>query len=135
MAFNLSFDRFAEYDAGLPGITLDITLKLAEKATELTVKIDTGSTDCIFAREAARRLDLDVESGGRTEFSTATGRFWAFRHEVSLQILGQEFDASVYFAEDESFRRSVLGRHGFLDRTVLGLVDYEGRLYLARYGK
>jgi hypothetical protein len=39
----------------------------------------------------------------------------------------------VGFAADEAFQRNVLGRRGFLEQTVLGLVDYEGRLYLRRY--
>ncbi len=74
MPFALSFDESAEYDAGLPGITLQIKLQLAEKTV-------------------------------------------------------------ACFAEDENFNRNVLGRHGFLDRTVLGLVDYEGKLYLNQYGE
>jgi hypothetical protein len=38
----------------------------------------------------------------------------------------------VYFAADDSFKRDVLGRHGFLDRMLIGLDDYAGKLYLRR---
>jgi len=39
----------------------------------------------------------------------------------------------VFFAKDESLRRNVLGRHGFLDRVVTGINDCDGKLYLSRY--
>jgi hypothetical protein len=56
-----------------------------------------------------------------------------YLHEVTLSVLGFELDALVGFAEDEMFQRNVLGRRGFLDQTVVGLVDYEGLFYLRRY--
>lgn len=39
----------------------------------------------------------------------------------------------IYFADDSSITRNVLGRHGWLDRIVLGIVDYEGKLLLSGY--
>jgi hypothetical protein len=39
----------------------------------------------------------------------------------------------VYFAEDENFSRNVLGRHGWLELVTIGLIDYDGKLYLSRY--
>ena len=39
----------------------------------------------------------------------------------------------VYFAQDENFKRNVLGRHGWLDRVLIGINDYDGKLYLSRY--
>jgi hypothetical protein len=39
----------------------------------------------------------------------------------------------VYFAADAAFSRNVLGRQGWIDRIRLGLVDYEGKLYLSDY--
>lgn len=44
-----------------------------------------------------------------------------------------KFDSYIFFASDESFRRNVLGRHGWLDRLIIGINDYEGKLYLSRY--
>ena len=46
-----------------------------------------------------------------------------------------EFDTIVYFPSDSEIGRNVLGRFGWLDRVVLGLVDYEGKLYISRYEK
>lgn len=49
-------------------------------------------------------------------------------------VLGIDFDLPALFARDSGFSPNVLGRHGFLDHVCLGLVDYEGKLYLSRYG-
>ena len=56
-----------------------------------------------------------------------------YGHEVTLSVADFEFDTVVFFASDAEITRNVLGRFGWLDRVVLGLVDYEGRLYLSRY--
>lgn len=53
---------------------------------------------------------------------------------MTLQVAEMKFDSLVFFAAEEGFARNVLGRFGWLDRVVLGLVDYEGKLYLNRYG-
>jgi predicted DNA-binding antitoxin AbrB/MazE fold protein len=35
-------------------------------------------------------------------------------------------------SEDEWFNRNVLGSHGWLNHVRMGLVDYEGKLFLIR---
>jgi hypothetical protein len=44
-----------------------------------------------------------------------------------------EFNAIAYFAQDESFDRQVIGRFGGLDNLRVGIVDYEGKLYLSDF--
>jgi hypothetical protein len=44
-----------------------------------------------------------------------------------------ETDSMVFFAEEENFTKNVLGRITWLDNLVLGLVDYEGKIYLDKY--
>ena len=88
---------------------------------------------CIFARDLGEQLGLEVESGMRQLVGTVTGTFVVYLHEVNLSVAGLECSAFVGFAEDEGFRRNVLGRRGFLEQITLGLVDYEGQLYLSYY--
>ena len=57
----------------------------------------------------------------------------AYLHEVNLSLASFEFSGLVGFAEDKEFRRNVLGRRGFIEQMTLGLIDYEGKLYLSRY--
>src|SRR5690349_6006905 len=125
MPFSLSFDHFIQYDSGLSGISIQVELA-AERSVSLLAKIDTGATDCVFSRTVGEELGIEIEKGDPVQFSTATGLFRAFRNEAVMSILGEEFEASVCFAENPSFNRNVLGRHGFLDRVVIGIIDYEG---------
>jgi len=61
------------------------------------------------------------------------GSFLTFGHPVVLSIIDISFEITVYFAEAISFSRNVLGQQSWLDRLRLGLVDYEGKLYLSDY--
>ena len=133
MSFQLNFDHRLNYDAGQAGITLDVKLRLSRDEVACATKVDTGSTFSIFARKVGEDLSLEIEDGLKQLVGTVTGTFVVYLHEVTLSMLGFEWDALVGFAADDAFRRNVLGRRGFLDQTVLGLVDYEGQLYLSRY--
>jgi hypothetical protein len=59
----------------------------------------------------------------------------AYGHTVTVETLGYSFDVTVYFAAHESFTRNVLGRRGWLDQVRLGLIEYEGKVYLSRYNE
>ena len=133
MSFQLNFDHRLNYDAGQAGITLDVKLRLSRDEVACATKVDTGSTFSIFARKVGEDLGLEIEDGLKQLVGTVTGTFVVHLHEVTLSVLGFEWDALVGFVADDAFRRNVLGRRGFLDQTVLGLVDYEGQLYLSRY--
>lgn len=135
MPFSLEFGHLIEYDAGLSGVSFEILLKLGVNTVSVLTKIDTGSSDCIFARNVAEELGIELENAQEFHISTAIGTFVTYRHPVILAVMDYEFDIYAYFAADENFNRNVLGRHGFLDRIVMGLVDYEGKLFLNRYGQ
>lgn len=134
MAYQLEFEKLLSYDVGEPGITLQATLKLKERTLDLPVKVDTGASCCLFERRVGEALGFDIETGMRQLFGTATGTFVGYGHEVTLSVAEFEFDTIVFFPSDAQISRNVLGRFGWLDRVVLGLVDYEGKLYLSRYG-
>lgn len=133
MAFDLSFEKIIQYDPGRPGISVDVELKLGGLVVPVPAKVDTGSDSCIFSREIGERLGVQIESGEPQRFATATGVFLTYGHPVTLVTAGLEFDSTVYFAGDESFERNVLGRFGWLDRTIVGISDYDGKLYLKPY--
>ncbi|HXU37036.1 MAG TPA: aspartyl protease family protein, partial [Blastocatellia bacterium] len=134
MAHQLEFAKLLTYDVGEPGITLQASLKLKEQTLDLQVKVDTGASCCLFDRRVGEALGFDIETGMRQLFGTATGTFVGYGHEVTLSVAEFEFDTIVFFPSDLEIRRNILGRFGWLDRVVLGLVDYEGKLYLSRYG-
>ena len=135
MEETVSFAKLYEYNTLKIGITVPVRLFLDGETVIFEAKIDTGAENCIFERIHGARLGLVIESGEKQIFSTTTGTFVAYAHEVALTVLEIEIFTKVYFAEDENYRRNVLGRQGWLDCVKLGLIDYEGKLLLSAYGE
>ena len=135
MSHQLTFARLVNYDPSQPGVNVEVTLGLNGDQVSCEAKIDTGSTFCLFARNVGEDLGIDVETGMRRTVGTVTGNFVVYLHEVNLSVMGCSFIALVGFAEDEAFQRNVLGRRGFLEQVILGIVDYEGKLYLSSYNE
>jgi predicted aspartyl protease len=131
--WQLTFSERFDYSR-FNDIVLPLTLS-SDKANQilLRAKVDTGSTFCVFQRRHADLLNIDLETGTRRRIRTATGSFTAYGHEVTITVGQLEWQAEVYFAEDEDFPVNVLGRVGFLDRLRLGLTDYDQLLYLSAY--
>lgn len=132
MSHQLTFA--SAYNYGTEALIVPVELEFADKAVRTDAYIDTGATFCVFKRELATALDIDIESGTPLRFSTVTGGFDAYGHVVTVKTFGYSFDVMVYFAAFEAFTRNVLGRRGWLDQFQLGLVEYESTLYLNRYG-
>ncbi|MFN0123046.1 MAG: hypothetical protein ACKV2V_21305 [Blastocatellia bacterium] len=133
MAETLRFAIVHQYDTRQSGITVDVVLQAGERKVQVVTKLDTGASYCIFGRTYGELLGLDIESGIAERIGTPMGSFDAFGHVVTVSALGIEMLTTVYFAADESFTRNVPGRQGWLDRVRLGLIDYEGRLFLSEY--
>jgi len=133
MNYSLSFEKSERYDIDKIGITLPVTLRIGDAVASFEAKLDTGSTFCIFERFHGETIGIDIEKGFRQSIGTAVGGFVAFGHQVTLSVCGYDFDSTVFFAEEESIRRNVLGRHGWLNKIRLGLIDYDGLLYVSRY--
>ena len=131
--YQLNFEKQILYDVGEAGISVDVQIIYSDATASIEAKIDTGSTACIFERIYGEQLGLKIENGSPQRFSSVNGSFAAFGHLVTITIAGFEFNPTVYFAEDENFKRNIPGRHGFLDRVVIGINDYDGKIYLSRY--
>lgn len=131
MSETLNFEKTYNYDTLKTGISLPIILQSGETQIEIHAKLDTGSTHCIFERKYAELLDLDIESGEPITIGTATGKFQAFQHRITLITFGLSWEATVCFIAEEGIKRNILGRQGWLDRVKLGLIDYEGKLLLS----
>lgn len=127
----LEFTNLIEYDAGLPGISFEVGISVLGSATKLTAKVDTGSTDCIFARKHGVALGLNIEERVRVEICTATGSFSTYRHFVTLTFLDFSYSAGICFAAEAGVDRNILGRSWFLNQILLGLNDYDGKLYIS----
>jgi len=104
------------YNYGTEALIVPVELEFAHKLVRTDAYIDTGATFCVFKRELASALNIDVESGTPLRFSTVTGGFDAYGHIMTVKTFGYSFDVMVYFAAFEAFTRNVLGRRGWLDQ-------------------
>lgn len=134
-SYAIEFSGLIEYDTLKTGITFPVTLEHNSLTIDVEVKLDTGSSHCIFSREYGEELGFEIERGSLGRFGTAVGPFLAYGHEIIISVLDIRTVATVYFAKEASFTRNVLGRQGWLDRVRLGLIDYEGKLLLSAYGE
>jgi predicted aspartyl protease len=133
MPYTLDFETLHHYSEGTGGIDIPIALCIGSQSVELMAKLDTGAAHCIFERKYAEMLGLDVESGRLQRFRTVAGTFAAFEHEVTIQTLGIEFPAVVFFAQGAEFTRNFVGRSGWLDRLRIAITDYDRMLFLSAY--
>ena len=133
MPVSLAFDAAHHYADALDGIEVPITLCIGRQSVDLLAKLDTGAAHCIFERKYAEMLGVDVDSGRLQHFRTVAGSFAAYQHEVTIQTLGIEFSAVVFFAQDSTFNRNFLGRSGWLDRLRVAIVDYDRLLFVSPY--
>ena len=133
MSSSLTFRVEYKYDTTHKGITIPVALSIKDAIVDLFAKVDTGADFCIFKREHGEALDLDIESGYPQKFETVAGIFTTYGHEVTLSTFNLHFDVTVYFSANYGFRRNVLGRRGWLDQVKLGIIDYDGNLYISNY--
>ncbi|MEP7340220.1 MAG: retropepsin-like aspartic protease [Acidobacteriota bacterium] len=135
MVFQLNFSHRHQYQDSEPGIPLDVILQYGGVEVECPAKVDPGAHYCLFSREIAEQLGIDVESGTRSSFGTLTGSLIAYGHDVRLITFDVVSDAVVYFAEDYGLPRNLLGRIGWLQRIRLAIIDYDQELYLSDYNE
>lgn len=133
MTHQLDFKIRYAYQSARGGISIPTILIAGNKDAECFAKIDTGAEFCLFQRDLADTLELDVENGHLLRMETLTGTFKAYGHEVTLVTLDMAFQVVVYFAADYGLARNLLGRNGWLQQVRLGLCDYDEMLYVSAY--
>jgi hypothetical protein len=130
---NLFFDVEHIYN---PSIGLEVPLILGYRGQEVqtTGFIDCGAEACVFRNEIGRQLGINVEAGIPKLFGPASGgTIETFGHLIHLEFFGITFESMVYFARYPGLSRNLLGRLGWLNKLRFGLIDYDSRLFLARY--
>ena len=134
MPHTITFEVLHEYDVEAPGIAVPAPLNSGLLSRTVEAKLDSGSSHCIFRRGIGEAIGLDIETGIPQWVSTPTGSFLTYGHDVMLSAFGFQLDVMVYFAVDEWFTRDALGRFGWMQQLKLGVIDYEGKLYISEYG-
>jgi predicted aspartyl protease len=133
MSFQLTFRDRRRYETSDGAITVAAFLSSGNNRVRCVAQVDTGAAVCLFGRELAEALGIDVESGHRINLSTLVGSFPAYGHEVTLETLGLTLHAIVYFVAHDGLERNLLGKFGWLQQVRLGVVDYDEEIYLSAY--
>jgi hypothetical protein len=130
---HLNFDQEILYKDNDEGIPIEITLTYAGTSIDITAKVDTGSSVCLFTHEDGLDLGISIEQGIPIHLGSLTGSLEAFGHEVTLQTGDIAFQSLVYFAKYPGLQRNLLGRQGWLRNLRLAVIDYDNLLYLSAY--
>jgi predicted aspartyl protease len=130
----LEFEAELHYEDTPAGIMVPIRLTHGNRSVELRARLDTGAADCIFDDSYADILGL-TDSAIQREYRTVTGSFKAQGHEVTIETLGLEWTAMVFFHAMGNPAHAFIGRRGWLDHLRLGIAHYEQRLFLAQYSR
>jgi hypothetical protein len=93
-------------------------------------RVDPGGEYCIFQRELADELGIDVLEGPPVRISTLAGGFTAYAHTVVLTTFGIHFESTVLFMAGFGVPRNILGRIGWLNALHLGLTMDDEMIYL-----
>lgn len=128
----LRFRHTYTYPLDRQGIVIPAALRSGTLYTKVFAKLDIGAEVCLFERNVAILLDIEVEKGHPIWLETLTGSFLAYGHEVTLTVLEMSFVLTVYFAANDSINRNLLGR-SWVRLTRMGVVDYDGKLFLSPY--
>ena len=132
---NLTFQSKYDYAPSRVGIEIPVDLRANGRSVRLVAKVDTGADFCIFQRDYADELGLDIEAGEHKVVTTVRGeRFDVYGHTVILSCLDlDEFETTVYFTPEMAYKRNVVGRLGWLQHVRLALIDHDTVLYLSHY--
>lgn len=131
MNYQLDYSVKYIYDSRKVGISIKTILRRNDSFVAANAKIDTGAEFCLFGREYAEALNIEVETGYQKNLSTLAGDLSAFGHYVELETLGLKFDSLIYFAQDYALNRNLLGRQGWLQLIKFGLDDYRSEIYIS----
>jgi hypothetical protein len=93
----LTFTTLHQYNTREVGITVPVRLSFGERSVDVSTKLDTGASLCIFQRGLGEALGLDIETGHPQEISTPTGSFITYGHELTLSVLNFHFETNCLF--------------------------------------
>ncbi len=121
MTTQLHFSVSRRFKTTALGIIIPCALELNGRLSRFEAKVDPGSEYCLFSRESADDLGIDVLDGPPVRLSTLAGGLTANAHWVTLHTLGISFESLVLFHPAYGTDRNLLGRRGWLNNLHMAL--------------
>jgi hypothetical protein len=117
LIFPISY-RFENTDVG---IVIPCMVECNAVQAKFHAKVDPGSEYCLFSRELADELGIEVLDGLPVRLSTLADGLTANAHWVTLHTLGIRFESFVLFHPAYGADRNILGRRGWLNNLHMAL--------------
>src|SRR5215210_9174445 len=130
MDFQLSFPICRRFQTTEIGIVIPCRLERNGIVVNFGAKVDPGSEYCLFRREVADNLQIEVEDGVPVRLGTLAGSLTGFAHTVVISTFELEFESTVLFNPAYGTNRNILGRIGWLNNLHLGLTMDDEMIYL-----
>lgn len=130
MPYQLTFPVRQKFRTTAVGITIPFSVERNGIAVHGYGKLDNGSEYCLFQREVADELGIEIEDGLPVRLNTLTGSFTGYGHTVVLTTFEIHFESFVLFSPAYGTSRNILGRVGWLNNLHLGLTMDDEMIYL-----
>lgn len=130
MEFQLNFPLRRRFQTTDVGIVIPCSLERNGIIVDTSAKVDLGAEYCLFNRDLAESLQIEVEDGFPISLSTLAGSFTGFAHTVVLNTFDFQFESTVLFNPAYDAGRNILGRIGWLNNLNLGLTMDDEMIYL-----
>ncbi len=106
-----------------------ITIALQHQNTKqkFSALVDSGADTCLFPRDVAEVLNIDIKSGPRAFFTGIGGSQIPFYfHEVDIFVGEYQVRAKVGFSTSTIGTTGLLGQQGFFDNFIVSF-DYKNK--------
>ncbi len=130
MATQLVFPISRRFHTTELGLEIPCILERNAVQVKVSAKVDPGSEYCLFSREAADELGIDVLDGPPVRLSTLAGGLTANSHWLTLHTLGVRFESLVLFHPAYGTGRNILGRRGWLNNLHMALTMDDEMIHL-----
>ena len=99
---------------------LTIVVRHQEKKRKLLALVDSGADACLFPRDVAEILGIDVEAGRRANLTGIGGnRIPFFFHEIEILFDRYQVRTQAGFAKGSIGATGLLGQEGFFDQFTI----------------
>mgnify|MGYP000303568026 CR=1 FL=1 len=97
--------------------------------------VDSGADESVFPLDVATYLGIDLSTCQTETGYTATGEaFTTYRSQVTIEVLGLHFNATMSFAKDLDPTEALLGRAEVFNEFLFGFDQRRRVLLVAFYG-
>lgn len=104
-----------------------VTIALLHQNTKekFSALVDSGADACLFPRDAAEVLNIDIKSGPRAFFTgIGGGQIPFYFHEIDIFVGEYQVKTKVGFSTSTIGTTGLLGQQGFFDNFIVSF-DYK----------